>query len=136
MLPWLGSRETILLTPEVARLLKRRLVAFLYAIPDDFTVESYLGNAWRMIRGKKRYEVELRFDAAFAETIADTHWHSTQQIDWHEDGSITFRCTVDGLDEIVWWILSMGPHCVVAKPKELAGRVKELATKIVEKYSA
>lgn len=38
-----------------------------------------------------------------------------------------FRCKVDGLDEIVWWILSMGPHCVVNKPPELADRVGELA---------
>ena len=45
-----------------------------------------------------------------------------------------FRCKVDGLDEIVWWILSMGPHCVVKKPKELVERVKELATRMVKNY--
>lgn len=67
-----------------------------------------------MIRGKKAYKVELVFDAAFAETISDTHWHRTQQVDWQDDDSIVFRCKVDGLDEIVWWIMSMGPHCTVA----------------------
>ncbi len=45
-----------------------------------------------------------------------------------------FRCKVDGLDEIVWWILSMGPHCVVNKPPELADRVGELAAGIVSQY--
>jgi len=105
-----------------------------YAIPDDFNLDDELGHAWRMIRGDTRYDVELHFDREFAETLADTHWHATQQIDWHDDGSITFRCTVDGLDEIVWWVLSMGPHCEVKQPPELAARVKELAAGIVGRY--
>jgi predicted DNA-binding transcriptional regulator YafY len=106
-----------------------------YDIPKSFSLAEHLGHAWRMIRGKKRYEVELQFDAEFAETIADTHWHATQEVIWNEDESITFRCTVDGLDEIVWWVLSMGPHCVVMKPRELAIRVKELAEGIVGRYA-
>jgi proteasome accessory factor B len=105
-----------------------------FEIPKDFSVAKHLGNAWRMIRGNKTYKVELDFDPEFAETIADTHWHATQDVIWHADNSITFTCTVDGLDEIVWWILSMGPHCVVRKPKELAQQVKSLATAVIEKY--
>ena len=106
-----------------------------FEIPKDFSVQRHLGNAWRMIRGEKSFKVELSFDAEFAETIADTHWHSTQDVIWNDDGSITFKCTVDGLDEIVWWILSMGPHCVVKKPKELAEQVKMLAAAVVGKYA-
>ena len=60
---------------------------------------------------------------------------TTQDVIWNDDGTITFKFAVDGLDEIVWWILSMGPHCVVKKPKELAQRVKLLAIAVVEKYS-
>jgi hypothetical protein len=58
--------------------------------------------------------------SAFAETIADTHWHSTQQIEWLEDKSIRFQCQVDGLEEIVWWVLSMGPYYQVESPPESA----------------
>ena len=105
-----------------------------YAIPDDFALEQHLGKAWRMIRGKKTYKVEMHFDAEFAETIAETHWHDTQQVLWQEDDSIIFRCEVDGLDEIVWWILSMGPHCLVRKPKVLIDRVTKLAGGIVDAY--
>lgn len=105
-----------------------------YAVPDEFSLKQHLGNAWRMIRGKDSFDVVIAFDAEFAETIADTHWHATQRIDYHDDGSITFRCKVDGLDEIVWWVLSMGPHCRVKQPKELAARVRELAAKMVASY--
>jgi predicted DNA-binding transcriptional regulator YafY len=89
-----------------------------------------------MIRGDRVYRVELAFDAEFAENIAGTHWHDTQEIEEHEDRSITFRCEVAGLDEIVWWVLSMGPHCVVRRPKELADRVRELASLTAARYSA
>ena len=51
------------------------------------------------------------------------------------EASITFRCKVDGLEEIVWWILSMGPHCTVKKPKELADQVRTLAGGIVAQYA-
>lgn len=106
-----------------------------FTIPQRFTLDDHLGKAWRMIRGSKRYRVELWFDPTFAETIADTHWHGTQEVIWNEDGSITFRCEVDGLEEIVWWVLSMGPHCVVRKPAELVRRTRELAESIVARYS-
>jgi predicted DNA-binding transcriptional regulator YafY len=88
-----------------------------------------------MIRGDKTHDVELVFDKEFAETIADTHWHDSQQIIWNDDGSITFACKVDGLDEIVWWVMSMGPHCAVLKPAELVARVCELARRTLEQYA-
>jgi proteasome accessory factor B len=106
-----------------------------YKIPRDFSLEKHLGNAWRMIRGETTYDVELRFDPEFADTIADTHWHATQQVEWQEDDSIIFRCRVDGLDEIVWWVLSMGPHCRVIAPVELRRRVRDLATGVAKLYS-
>ena len=105
-----------------------------YSIPKGFTLEKHLGNAWRMIRGLTRYDVELLFDPNFAETISDTSWHATQQFYHQPDGSLRFTCTVDGLDEIVWWVLSMGAHCKVVQPLELARRVREEAGKMMALY--
>lgn len=107
-----------------------------YSIPKRFSLESHLGHAWRMIRGKPRCDVELIFDRRFADTIADTHWHKTQQIEWLDDDSIRFCCTVDGMDEIVWWILSMGPHCRVVRPQALLDLVRDLAGKTAAQYAA
>ena len=105
-----------------------------YRIPRTFSLQKHLGNAWRMIRGEKRYTVELWFDPAFAETIEDTHWHRSQEVIWHEDQSITFRVKVDGLDEIVWWVMSMGSSCTVVEPAELADRVMKHALEVSKKY--
>lgn len=105
-----------------------------YEIPSSFNLDNHLGNAWNMIPGDTDYEVELLFETPFSQTVSDTRWHSTQNIQWHNDDSCTFTCTVSGLDEIVWWVLSMGPHCKVIKPTELAERVASLAQSTAEMY--
>ena len=105
-----------------------------YEIPAKFSLEKFLGNAWRMIPGKPDYDIELVFSPPFAETIAETNWHRTQQIDENPDGTTTFKCTVSGLDEIVWWVLGMGPSCRVVKPAELRDRVRALAAGVVALY--
>ncbi|QDU34020.1 HTH domain protein [Poriferisphaera corsica] len=105
-----------------------------FVMPKDFEVATHLGNAWRMIRGKKRHEVVLRFDAGFAETVADTRWHKTQELVYLEDGGLEFRCEVDGLDEIVWWVMGMGPHCKVIEPRELVEKVKGLVKEMATVY--
>jgi len=105
-----------------------------YSPPDDFSIETHLGNAWRMIRGETDHDVEIWFDAQFAPTVSDTRWRPDQRFEEHEDGSATFRCTVSGLDEVVWWVLSMGPHCVVKSPEELRQRVHELASQTAGLY--
>lgn len=107
-----------------------------FTIPASWSLEKHLGHAWRMIRGRPRYEVELRFDAEFADTIDETRWHFTQQTELLDDGSLKFTATVDGLDELVWWVMSMGPHCRVIRPRQLAERVRELAERTAGLYSA
>ena len=124
---------------EVRRLKLNRFTAIKetdrpYAIPDDFCLDALRGQAWRMIRGDRLYNVAVQFDAEVAETVADTNWHRTQQVEESDDGSIVFRCEVEGLDEIVWWVLGYGPHAVVLEPAELAERVRALAQATAERY--
>lgn len=105
-----------------------------FVIPDDFSIEAFRGDAWRMIRGKDRHKVVIHIDARMAETLQDTQWHRTQEVAYHDDGSLTFTCEVEGLDEIVWWILSYGPYAHVIQPKALADKVKQLASDMVKRY--
>jgi len=106
-----------------------------YDIPEKFSLERFLGNAWRMIKGQTDHEVELLFSPPFAETIAETNWHRTQEIEEHANGTTTFRCTVSGLDEIKWWVLGMGPACTVIGPAELRTEVERLAAETAAIYA-
>ncbi|MCC5830632.1 MAG: WYL domain-containing protein [Phycisphaeraceae bacterium] len=105
-----------------------------YRIPRDFSLDSFFGDAWHMIKGEPTYDIRLRFDPQFAETIADTTWHQSQEIIYEDDGAIVFSCRVAGLEEIVWWVLGMGPHCRVIEPPELAERVARLADMTAAHY--
>ena len=127
------SDRAELRTMKLSRFSKVQPTEKSFARPRGFTLDKHLGNAWRMMRGKD-VDIELRFDAEFADTIADTRWHRTQDFQMHPDGSCTFTATVSGFEEIVWWILSMGPHCTVLKPKARAERVRDLAAQTAARY--
>ncbi len=120
---------------KLSRFAALRIGTTRYRIPRSFSLESHLGNAWGMIRGARDQRVEVRFDAAFAPTVSDTIWHRTQEVQEHPDGSCTLRFTVSGIDEISWWVLSMGPHCRVIRPKALAVRVRDLAAQTAKTYA-
>jgi predicted DNA-binding transcriptional regulator YafY len=104
-----------------------------FAIPDGWTLEKSLGKAWRMMRGGRLFQVKIEFDREFGRNVADTLWHPTQRITWAR-GVCLFECEVDGLDEILWWILGYGHHARVLAPAELVTRVAHIATLIREQY--
>ncbi|BAM02927.1 helix-turn-helix transcriptional regulator [Phycisphaera mikurensis] len=106
-----------------------------FEVPESFTMARHLGSAWRMIRSPdgRIDEVRVRFLPAFAETAEATLWHPSQESAWHDDGSVTLSFRVDGLDEILWWVLGYGPGARVEAPPALRERV---AAKLEEAAAA
>ena len=95
-------------------------------VPLSFSVRDYFGNAWGVYRGDKSHDVEIWFAPEAAPLVCETKWHDTQEIvSQGNDGSVTLSFTVDGLDEIVWWILGWSGRAKVIKPKELWAKVVE-----------
>lgn len=108
-----------------------------YRIPEGFSIQEHLGNAWIMMKGEREHDVEVRFaPGGFAGNIAETRWHQTQRVEHHADGAVSLHFRVAGLDEIQWWVLGMGPSCRVVAPPELAGRVKDLAVSTAALYAS
>ncbi len=101
----------------------------------DFSLAKHLKNAWRIIPGKPALQVELLFNRDFADNIEETRWHPTQNTERLDDGRLRFTCDVDGMDEIKWWILSMGPNCQVVAPAVLRNEVLRLAQWVVDSAS-
>ena len=97
--------------------------------PKKFDLRKHFGNAWSVYRGTESYDVELRFDSSVARTVVETNWHHTQTEKTHRDGSVTLKFTVDGLEEIVRWIIGWTGHVKVMSPFEL----KEAITKKLQK---
>lgn len=92
------------------------------------------GNAWRMIPEGTLYDVHLRFKPKVAGNVAEVNWHHSQRVVWSDDGSIDFHVRVDGLGEILWWILGYGDQVKVLSPVKLAGEVADVARRMAGQY--
>jgi predicted DNA-binding transcriptional regulator YafY len=88
-------------------------------VPEDFDLRAYFGDAWAVYRGEVSYEIEVRFLPNAAALVSETTWHHTQQARRNEDGSVTLSFRVDGLEEIVWWVLGWSGLVEVIQPPEL-----------------
>lgn len=118
-------------TPKTFRLARFRTLRRLdtpATVPSEFDLRDYFGNAWAVYRGDQSYEIELRFIADAAGIVQETTWHHTQKATTHKDGTVTLSFTVDGLNEIIHWILSWSGQVRVQKPDVL----KELYIKTLE----
>lgn len=94
-------------------------------VPSDFDLRAHLGNAWDIFRGQQSYDVEIHFISEAAVQVTETRWHHTQKVKRHRDGSVTLSFRVDGLDEILWWLLPWTGFARVINPPELRQRLVE-----------
>lgn len=89
------------------------------SVPEEFDLAAFFGNAWGVYRGEKTYDVNIRFTPDAAPLVTETIWHRTQQAQPQSDGSVILSFQVDGLEEIVHWILGWTGRAEVINPPEL-----------------
>ncbi len=106
-------------TFRVARFKSIRMLEDLAAIDEGFDLQHYFGNAWSVFRGETRYAIELRFEPLASKLVTETIWHPTQVAKRGKDGRVTLVFSVDGLNEILHWLLSWTGQVEVIKPDEL-----------------
>ena len=61
----------------------------------------------------KIHHVRLLFSPKIANNVTEVQWHKTQQVARNPDGSATVDFRIDGLGEIIWWILGYGDQVEV-----------------------
>jgi proteasome accessory factor B len=122
-------------TFNLGRVLHAELAESHYEVPPRFTLERYFGNAWSIIRDRgDRHEVTIRFRPMVARNVAEVQWHRTQRLSWNDDGTLDFTATVEGLREIVWWVLRYGKEATVLRPAKLRTMVREQVAAIAGLY--
>jgi len=78
--------------------------------------------------------VVIRFSKLVAQNVAEVNWHKTQRLALNDDGSLDFKVTVSGLNEISWWILGYGDQAEVLKPAKLRRLVADRVAKTARLY--
>ena len=110
-------------TYRIVRFKSLRMTDQAAIVPRTFDLREYLGNAWGVFRGKDRHSVELLFTTEAADVVLETVWHHTQQSRRNKDGTVTMSFTVDGLDELVRWVVGWAGRVKVLAPKALRDKV-------------
>lgn len=130
-----SSLHRMVRTFHVGRILDCEATEDEYAIPPRFSLERHFGDAWCFIRNRKeRRRVVVRFQPKMARNVADVVWHKSQRLKWNPDQTLDLCVTVEGLDEISWWILGYGKHAEVISPQELRDQVQAHAEGMAELY--
>jgi predicted DNA-binding transcriptional regulator YafY len=73
----------------------------------------------RAFRSDRSFDVEICVTPEAAPLVIEATWHSTHQTHRNDDGSVTVSFQVDGLEEIVWWLLGWSGVVEVVRPSEL-----------------
>ncbi len=96
-----------------------------------FDLTEFLGRAWSMIPEGRLYDIKLKFLPKVADNVTEVSWHSTQKLKRCEDGSAIVEFRVDGLGEIIWWILGYGDQVQVLAPALLRKKVIQTARNMI-----
>jgi predicted DNA-binding transcriptional regulator YafY len=100
-----------------------------------FSPETYLAQSFLAERGDNAVEIVVWFDAYQAHYIRGRQWHPTQQLEEHDDGSLTLRFRSGALNEIRRWAMSYGRHARVVAPISLAQEVAAEARALAQIYN-
>ncbi len=100
------------------------------SIPPRFSLERFLGQAWAAERGAARHRVHLRFSPRVAPEVRETVWHPGRRFEPLDDGRLDLHLVVDGLDEILGWVLGFGAEVEVVSPPELRDRARDEALRV------
>lgn len=95
------------------------------SIPVD-EIEKRLTRAWSIwSTDQPSIEVVLCFTPAVADRVAETLWHTTQTLDWQDNGSLIWRGSIAEPREMYPWIRGWGPDVEVLAPISLRERHRE-----------
>lgn len=109
-------------------------------LPDTFTVdpnfdkEKHLQQIFQYEVGGKTFTVKVKFNAQTAPFIRERKWHPSQEIEEHQDGSLTLTLQSSGLNDLKRWILSYGTGAIALEPPELVELVRKEIKAMKENY--
>jgi predicted DNA-binding transcriptional regulator YafY len=126
--------EQVPRTYRAARFKTLRMLDTNAEIPEGFDLRGYFGNAWAVYRGDRSFDVEITFTKEAASTVTEGFWHHTQKVHKNKDGSVSLTFQVDGLNEILRWVLGWGSRARVIHPPELREMIVAQLTESLKVY--
>ncbi len=114
---------------ESARILERT-----YSIPEDFSLDIFLGSSFGIMTDDAEYDVEIRFAPIHAPYIYEREWLQGQKLSGCHDGSVIISFKTNSLFEVKKWVLSWGAGVEVLNPEELIDMIVSEVKGMAEVY--
>lgn len=105
-----------------------------FTIPESFSIEKYLEQTFDQCAGVEEHAIVIRFSPYQSQWIKEHRWHPTQQIEEHENGSITLHMKVSALDAVKRWVMRYGKEAEVVEPEELRDMIRVEVRMMGEMY--
>ena len=103
--------------------------------PSEFDLTSHFSKSFGVYQGDGEVHVTVRFDPAVARYVQESAWHGSQKLTKEKDGSLLADFDLDGVEEIMRWILSFGKHAVVIEPEELREKIVQEIHQLGQSYA-
>jgi proteasome accessory factor B len=107
-----------------------------FTIPDGFSISNYMETAFQQSVGPHLYDIAIHFTPYQSQWIREHHWHSSQRVEEHDDGSLILKLSVSSLDAVKRWVMRYGAQAEVLDPKELRDMVRQEVQEMVGVYGA
>ncbi len=98
------------------------------------TVESYFEGSWGVFTGKK-IPVTVLFRGTAARIVLSERHQLGEEVEKLRDGTVRYKVTTRGTEEIQSWILSFGDEAEIIEPKELRENLARLGKHLSKFYS-
>ncbi|MGH8016038.1 MAG: helix-turn-helix transcriptional regulator, partial [Candidatus Zixiibacteriota bacterium] len=96
--------------------------------------QSYFEGSWGVFTGERTtVTVLLRGNAA--KIVLSGKHHPGEEVEKLNDGSVRYKVTTRGIEEIQRWIISFGNEADVVEPVALRENLLQLGRQLTKKYS-
>src|SRR5207244_8551308 len=115
----------------LARLSRLSLAGGRFEVSRRFDLNEFLKGSLELFKGKEDFEVVIDLDAFAADDVRGRRLHSSQELTELPNGMLRVRLRLTSLEEVERWVLSMGTHATVVRPKMLVERLGNIARELV-----
>lgn len=106
-----------------------------FEYPEDFSLDTYIGDSWGVFTNDKVEKVRLKFSPRVSARVKNLQYHRSQKLLKElSDGSVIIELEVCGLIELKSWLLQWGKEVIILEPKYLGEELAIMAGEIVKLY--
>ena len=101
-----------------------------FDINSSFDIKEYMKNTIGIFNNDE-IKLKLLLKKPFSYSVSESKYVENQHITWNDDETIIFEATMNGKEDIIRWILSMGECVTILEPLYLKEELKNILKNMI-----